>query len=218
MLQLKKIPIIPSPLERKHESPTHIQRSRISASYLERRDPFPACSGKNFRRSRRFSRAGALHRKGERNTRVVSPFPESPRCLSPFQGNLFSLHCLDFQAEDRSHHGGTWDSPVGNSRGKASWESLVGKPGGKATDPLIHAKGSVTLLIQLGKKAHVHAPTRDEDRLHWGDSRSTRRSISALQRNPQDPAPTPRKVLGPGIDERGIPRGPRATRMGTGLS
>ena len=27
-------------------------------------------------------------------------FPESPRCFSPFQGNLFSLHCVDFQAED----------------------------------------------------------------------------------------------------------------------
>ena len=29
---------------------------------------------------------------------------------------------------------------------------------GKATDPLIHAKGSATLLLQLGRKAHVHAP------------------------------------------------------------
>ena len=47
--------------------------------------------------------------------------------------------------------------------GKASLESLVGKPQGKAPDPLIHAKGSVTLLLQLGRKAHVHAPTRDED-------------------------------------------------------
>ena len=27
-----------------------------------------------------------------------------------------------------SHHGGTWDSPVGKPRGKASWESLKGKP------------------------------------------------------------------------------------------
>ena len=44
------------------------------------------------------------------------------------------------------------------TRGKALWESLVGKPRGKATDPLIHAKGSVTLLLQLGRKAHVHAP------------------------------------------------------------
>ena len=56
-----------------------------------------------------------------------------------------------------------WESLVGKDRGKTSWESLVGKPREKATDPLIHAKGSVTLLLQLKKKAHVHAPTRDED-------------------------------------------------------
>ena len=52
---------------------------------------------------------------------------------------------------------------VGQSCGKASWESVVGKPRGKATDPLIHAKGSLTLLLQLESKMHVHAPTRDED-------------------------------------------------------
>ena len=97
--------------------------------------------------------------KGERNSRVVPPFPESPRCLSPFQGNLVSLHCLDFQSEDRLTP--RWH--VGQPCGKASWESLVGKPRGKATDPLIHAKGSVTLLLHLGRKAHLHAPNRDED-------------------------------------------------------
>ena len=86
-------------------------------------------------------------------------FPESPRCLSPFQGNLFSLHCLDFQAEDRLTP--RWH--LGQPCAKASLESLVGKPRGKATDPLIHTKGSVTPLLQLGRKAHVHAPTRDED-------------------------------------------------------
>ncbi|KAI4552097.1 hypothetical protein MJG53_000068 [Ovis ammon polii x Ovis aries] len=53
--------------------------------------------GKNSRRSRRISRGGALHRKGERNSRVVPPFQESPRCVSPFQRNLFSLQCLDIQ-------------------------------------------------------------------------------------------------------------------------
>ena len=47
--------------------------------------------------------------------------------------------------------------------GTALWESLVGKPRGKATDPLIPAKGSATLLLQLGRKAHVNVPTRDED-------------------------------------------------------
>ena len=46
----------------------------------------------------------------------------------------------------------------------------------------------------------MHAPTRDEDGLPAGDYRSTPRSMSALERNPQVPAPTPHKVLGPGID------------------
>ena len=44
-------------------------------------------------------------------------------------GNLYSLHCLDFQAEDRL----TPQWHVGQPCGKASWESLVGKPGGKAS-------------------------------------------------------------------------------------
>ena len=40
------------------------------------------------------------------------------------KGNLFSLHCLDFQAEDRL----TLRWHVGQPCGKASWESLEGKP------------------------------------------------------------------------------------------
>ena len=56
-----------------------------------------------------------------------------------------------------------WESLMGKPRGKASWESLVGKPRGKGTDPLIQAYRSVTLLLQLRRKAHVHAPARDED-------------------------------------------------------
>ena len=56
-----------------------------------------------------------------------------------------------------------WESLEGKPRGKASRESLVGKPRGKATVALINQKGSVTLLLQLGRKALVHAPTRGED-------------------------------------------------------
>ena len=63
-------------------------------------------------------------------------------------------------------------TPTTVARGTDLWESLVGKPRGKATDPLIHATGSVTLLLPLWRKAHVHAPIRDEDLLPWGDSRS----------------------------------------------
>ena len=95
--------------------------------------------------------------KRERNPSVVPVFQGTPRCLSPFQRNLFSLHCLYFHGEDPLTP--PWHVP----RGTVLWESLVGKPRGKATDPLIHAKGIVTLWLQLGRKAHVHAPTRDQD-------------------------------------------------------
>ena len=159
MLHIKKFPDIPVfTREEARETCAHPEEPRFRLIAREERS-FPAWSGKNSRRSCPISRGGALHRKGERNSSVMPPFSESPRCLSPFQGNLFSLHGLDFQAEDR--HIPRWH--VGQPCGKASWESLLGKPRGKATDPLIHAKGSVTMLLQLGRKAHVHAPTRAED-------------------------------------------------------
>ena len=175
---------------------------------------FPCVDGKEFLAfpSHLKRRRSPQERREELQDRFT--IPRAPRCLSPFQGNLFSLHCLDFQAEDRLTP--RWH--VGQPCGKASWESLVGKPLGKATDHLILAKGSATLLLKLGRKAHVHAPIRDEDCLPWGDSRSTPRSMSALERNPPVPPPTPHKVLCSGIDGRGIPRGPRVTRMGTVLS
>ena len=56
---------------------------------------------------------------------VLSTYDEG---LSPFQGNLFSLHCLDFLAENgltpRWHVG----HPCGKTSWEASWESLEGKP------------------------------------------------------------------------------------------
>ena len=81
---------------------------------------------------------------------VVPQFPESPRCLSLLQGNLFSLHSLDFQAEGRLT---PWWL-VGQPCGKASRESH------RSLDP---REGKRELLLQLGRKAHVHAPTRDEE-------------------------------------------------------
>ena len=159
MLQLKKFPDIHvSTREEARESRPHPDEPRFRLIDPEE-GSFPCVVGKEFPAFPAISRGGALHRKGERNSRVVPPFPECPRCLSPFQGNLFSLHCFDFQAED----GLTPRWHVGQPCGTASWEMLVGKSQEKATDPLIHANGRVTLLLQLGKKAHVNASTRDED-------------------------------------------------------
>ena len=89
LLQLKKLSDIPnSTREEARESRPHPEEPCFCL--LDRwRDPLPACSGKNSRRFPRISRGGALHRKGERNSSLVPPFPESPRCLSPFQGTCF---------------------------------------------------------------------------------------------------------------------------------
>ena len=159
MLQLKKFPDIPVSTREEAREPSPHSDEPCFRLVAREEGSFPCVSRKNSRRSCRISRGGALYRKGERNSRVVPRFPESPRCLSQFQGNLFSLHCLDFQSEDRVTP--RWH--VGETCGKASRESLVGKPRGKATDPLIHTKGNVTLLLQLWRKAHVQAPPRDED-------------------------------------------------------
>ena len=129
MLKLRKFPDIHvSTREEAREFRPHPEEPRFRLLAREE-GSFPCVVGKNSRRSRPISSGGALHRKVERNSRVVPPFPEPPRYLNPFQGNLFSLHYLDFQAEDRLTP--RWH--VGELCGKASWESLVGRPRGKAS-------------------------------------------------------------------------------------
>ena len=207
MLHLKKFPDKPvSTREEARESCAHPEEPRFRLIAREE-GSFPGWSGKNSRRSRRISRGVALHRKGERNSRVMPPFPESPRCLSPFQGNLFSLHCLDFQAEDRHRHKPRWH--VGEPFWKASRERH------RSLDPCEEKRDTVATARQESARACTNT---GRGLIPWGDSRSTPRSMSALESNPQVPAPTPHKVLGPGIDGREIPKGSRATRMGTGIS
>ena len=150
LLQLKKFPDIPVSTQQEHESSTHIQRSPVSPSELKRRDPFPAWSGKNSQHSRQISRGGALQRKGERTPGSCHHSQSPPDVSVHSRESCFPCTASTFKPRIDSHHGGMWDSPVG-------------KPRGKATDPLIHGKGSVTLLLQLGRKSIVHAPTREED-------------------------------------------------------
>ena len=63
------------------------------------------------------------------------------------------------------------------------------------------------LLLEKAEEAEIKLPTSAGS---WKkqDCRSNPRSMSALQRKPQVPVPTPHKVLGPGIEGRRIPRGP----------
>ena len=157
MLQLKKFPDIPvSTRDEARESRPHPEEPRFPLLAIEE-GSFPCVVGKEFPALPSHSKRRRSPQERREELQDQAPFPESPRYLSPFQANLFSLHCLDFQAEDQPTP--RWH--VGQPCGKASWESLLGNPRGKATDPLIHASGSATLLLQLGRKAHVHAPTRE---------------------------------------------------------
>ena len=159
MLQLKKFPDIPvSTREEARESRPHPEEPRFRLLAREE-GSFPCVVGKVFLAFPSHLKRRRSPQERREELQYHAPFPESPGCLSPFQGNLISLHCLDFQAEDRLTP--RWH--VGQPCGKASWESLLRKPRGKATDPMIHAKGSVTLLLQLGRKTNVHIPAREEE-------------------------------------------------------
>ena len=170
-------------------------------------------SGKNSRRSRRISRGGALHRKARR-TPVSYHHSQSPPDVSVHSRET-CFPCTASTFKPRI------DSPT-VARGTALWESLVGKPRGKAS-----WESHRSLDPREGKRNHA-ATAREESARACPHSRqeltalrrlqSTPRSMSAMERKPQVPEPTPHKVLGPGIDGRAIPRGTRATHMGTGFS
>ena len=138
----------------------------------------------------------------------MPPYAESPRCLSPFQGNLFSLHCLDFLAEDRLTP--RWH--VGQPCGKASWESLVGKPRGKASreshrslDPregkrdttataleeiaraCPHSRLRLTPLGRLQKYPKIHVSTGEESSSSGTEFTQGRRPRHRRERNPERP-------------------------------
>ena len=92
------------------------------------------------------------------------------------------------------------------ARGTDLWESLVGKPRGKASreshrsiDPREGKRDTAATAWEESERAGPHLRRGLTPR---GDSRSTPRYMSALERNPQVPAPTSHNVLGPGIDGR----------------
>ena len=159
MLQLKKFPDIPvSTREEARESRPHPEEPHFRLLTREE-GSFPCMVGKEFPAFPWHLKWRRSPQEGREELQGRATIPRVPQISQSIPGIPVFLHCLDFQAEDRLTP--RWN--VGQPCGKASWERLVEKPRGKATDPLIHAKGSVTLLLQLGRKAHVHAPTRDED-------------------------------------------------------
>ena len=108
------------------------------------------------------------------------------------------------------------------ARGTALWESLVRKPRGKAL------RESHRFLDPREGKHDTAATACEESTRACPHSRRELTPLGRLQKYPTIHVSTGEESSGsgthstqdlrPGIDGRGIRRGPRATRMGTGLS
>ena len=205
MLQLKKFPNIPvSTREEAREYRPHPEETRFRLLAREE-GYFPCVVGKEFPAfpTHLKRRRSPQERREELQGRFT--IPRAPRCLSPFQGNLFSLHCLDFQAEDRLTP--RWH--VGQPCGKASWEShrsldtregkrdTVAKAREESARSCPHSRRGLSPLGRLQKYPKIHVSTGEESSGSGTHSTRDRRPRHRRERNPERP---------------------RATRIGIGLS
>ena len=123
--------------------------------------------------------------------------PQSPPDVSVHsRETCFPCTASTFKPRIDSHHGGTWDSPVGKPGGKASRESdrcfdpregkrdTAASGREESTRACPHSRRGLTPLGRLQKYPKIHVSTGEEPSLYGTDST---------------------KVLGPSIDGRGIP-------------
>ena len=151
----KKFPGIPvSTREEARESRPHPEEPRFRLLAREE-GSFPCVVGKEFPASPSHLKRKCSQQERREELQGGATVPRFPQMSQSIPEEPV------FPALPRLSRRGSTHTMV--ARGTALWESLVGKPRGKATDPLIHKTGSLTLLLQLGRKADVHAPTRDED-------------------------------------------------------
>ena len=208
MLQLKKFPRIPvSTREEARESRPHPEEPRFRLLAREA-GSFPCVFGKEFPAfpSHLNRRPSPQERREELQCRAT--IPRVPQMSQSIPGKPAFPGMPRLQAEDQLTPRGY----VGQPCGKASWESLQGShrsldpPEGKRDTAATaqedsaracpHSRRGLTPLGRLQKYPKIHVSTGEESSDSGTDST---------------------QGLRPGIDGRGIRRGPRATRMGTGL-
>ena len=133
MLQFKKFPDIPCSTREEARESRHIQRSLVSASWLESRDPFTR-GRESIPGIPLASQEEAVSTAKARGTPGSCHNSQSPPDVSVHsRETCFPCTASTFKPRIDSHNGDTWVNPVGKPRGKASWESLVGKPRGKTS-------------------------------------------------------------------------------------
>ena len=213
MLQLKKFPDIPvSTLEEARESRPHPEEPRFSLLAREE-GSFPFVVGKEFPAFPSHLKRRRSPQESREELQDRATIPRVPEMSQSIPGKPV------FPALPRLSSRGSTHTSV--ALGPALWESLVGKPGGKAS------RESHRFLDPREGKRDTAATARREIARACPHSRRGLTPLGRLQKYPKihvstgeessGSAPNTHKILGPGIDGRGIPRGPRATRMGTGL-
>ena len=143
---------------------------------------------------------GALSTGNERGTPVSCHHSQSPTDVSVHsRETCFPCTALTFKPRIDSHHGGTWDSPVGKPRGKASREihrSLDPREGTRDTAPTAwkesaracpHSRRRRTPLGRLQKYPKIHVSTGEESSGSGTDSTQGLRPRHQRERTPGRP-------------------------------
>ena len=144
MLQLKNFPNIPvSTGEEARESRPHPEEPRFRLIAREQ-GSLPCVVGKEFPTFPSHLKRRSFPQERREELQGRATIPRVPQMSQSIPGKTI------FPALNRLSSLGSTDTTV--TRGTDLWASLVGKPRGNATDPLILAKGSSTLLLQLGGK------------------------------------------------------------------
>ena len=218
LLQLKKIRNIPvSTREEARESRLYPEEPRFRLLAREE-GSFPCVVGKEFPAipSHLKSRRSPQERREELQGRAT--IPRVTQMSQSIPGNPVFPELSRLSSRGSTHTtvaGGTplWESLVGKPCGKASREShryLDPREGKRDTAAIAgeesaracpHSRRGLTPLGRLQKYPKIHVSTGEESSGYSTDSTQGLRPQHRRERKPERP-----------------PRGPRATRMGTGLS
>ena len=214
LLQLKKYPDIPvSTGEEARESRPHPEEPRFRLLAREE-GSFPCVVGKEFPAFPSLLKRMRSPQESREELLGCATIPRVPQMSQSIPGKPV------FPALPRLSSRGSTHSTV--ARGIALWENFLGKPPGKAS------RESHRSLDPREGKPDTAASAREESARAFPHSRRRLTPLGRLQKYPKIHVSTGEECSGsgtystqalcPGIDGRGLPRGPRATRMGTGLS
>ena len=158
-LQLKKFPDIPVSTREEAQESRHHPEEPCFRLLAREEGSFPCVVGKEFPAflSHLKGRRSPQERREELQGRATIPRGHQMSLSIPRKTVFPELH----------RHSSRGSTHTTVARGTALWESLLGKPRGKASreshrcfDPCERKRDTAATAR---RKAHVHAPTRDED-------------------------------------------------------